>query len=69
MVSPVRNPQPRNAKVQSVFLKMLPAITRHARIAFGYLNPEAKHEAEQNVLANTWAVLVGLARRRKLLKL
>ena len=57
------------AKCRAVYLKkMLPAIKRHARSAFRYLKPEAKQEAVQNVLANTWAALVGLARRGKLEK-
>jgi hypothetical protein len=38
------------------------------RGAGGYLKPEAKQEAVQNVLANTWAVMIGLARRGELLK-
>ena len=29
---------------------MLPSIKRHAKIAFRYLDPEAKQEAVQNVL-------------------
>jgi hypothetical protein len=33
------------------FLKMLPTIRRHARIAFHYLKPEARAEAVQEVLA------------------
>ena len=52
--------------VSAVYAKMLPSIKRHARIAFRYLNPEEKQEAVQNVLANTWDALVGLARRGKL---
>ncbi len=51
------------AKCKAVYAKMLPSIRRHARIAFRYLKPEAKQEAVQNVLCNTWAALVGLARR------
>ena len=54
------------AKCKAVYAKMLPSIKRHARIAFRHLNPEAKEEAVQNVLANTWEALVGLARRGKL---
>ena len=54
------------AKCKAVYAKMLPSIKRHARIAFRHLNPEAKEEAVQNVLANSWAALVGLARRGKL---
>ena len=68
MVSPEGNPRSRFsiAKCRAVYSTMLPAIKRHARIAFRYLKPEAKQEAVQNVLANTWAALVGLARRGKL---
>ena len=68
MVSSARNPQRRFsvATCHAVFLTMLPAIQRHARIAFRHLRPEAKQEAVQNVLANTWAALVALARRGKL---
>ncbi len=62
------DPRPRFslAKCRAVYAKMLPAIKRHARIAFRYLKPEEKQEAVQNVYANTWAALVGLARRGKL---
>ena len=34
------------------FLALLPAILRHAKIAFGYLKPEARQEAVQEVVAN-----------------
>ncbi len=54
------------AKCKAVYAKMLPSIKRHARIAFRHLNPEEKEECVQNVLANTWEALVGLARRGKL---
>ncbi|MGO9110732.1 MAG: hypothetical protein ACLP9L_16040 [Thermoguttaceae bacterium] len=54
------------AKVKAVYAKMLPSINRHARIAFRSYSPDAKEEAVQNVLCNTWAALVGLARRGKL---
>ena len=53
-------------KVKAVYAKMLPSIKRHARIAFRYLDPEARQEAVQNVLCNTWEALVRLARRGKL---
>ena len=45
---------------------MLPKIVSYARIAFRHLGPEARQEALQNVVANTWAAFVGLARRGKL---
>ena len=51
------------AKCKAVYAKMLPSIKRHARIAFRHLNPEEKEERVQNVLCNSWAALVGLARR------
>ena len=60
------DPRSSLAKCRKVYAKMLPSIKRYARIAFRYLNPEAKQEAVQNVLANTWEALVGLARRGKL---
>ncbi len=34
------------------FLALLPAILRHAKIAFAYLKPEARQEAVQEVVAN-----------------
>ena len=62
------DPHPRFsiAKCKAVYAKMLPSIKKHARIAFRFLDPEAKQEAVQNVLANTWEALVRLARRGKL---
>jgi hypothetical protein len=49
-----------------VFLAMMPAIRTHARIAFRNLDPEARQEAVQNVLANSCAAVAALARRGKL---
>jgi hypothetical protein len=49
-----------------VFLAMLPTITRYAKIAFRNLDPEARQEAVQNVLANSCAAVAALARRGKL---
>ena len=68
MVSLARNSQPRFsiAKCKAAYEKMLPSIKRHARICFRHLRAEAKQEAVQNVLANTWAAFVGLAKRGKL---
>ncbi len=34
---------------QSLFLRLLPAIRKHARIAFRHLDPEARAEAVQAV--------------------
>ena len=55
-----------NPSWHKVFMAMLPAIVTHAKIAFRHLGAEAKQEAVQNVVANTWAALVGLANRGKL---
>ena len=49
MVCSAPAPRPRWHKA---FLALLPAILRHARIAFAYLKPEARYEAVQNVCAN-----------------
>ena len=64
--SPDSRPRFSLAKCKAVYAKMMPSIKRHARLSFRYLDPEAKQECVQNVLANTWAALVGLARRGKL---
>ena len=62
------DPHPRFslAKVRAVYAKMLPSLKRHARVAFRSYSPDAKEEAVQNVLCNTWEALVRLARRGKL---
>ena len=62
------NPRPRFsvAKCKAVYKKMMPSIKKHARNAFRFLRPDEKEEAMQNVLCNSWAALVGLARRGKL---
>jgi len=49
-----------------LFLKMLPAITRHARIAFRHLDPEAKAEAVQAVACNCCCAVARLAELGKL---
>ena len=49
------------------FLAMLPAIQRHARIAFRKLDPEAREEAVQHVVCNACVAyrrLVELADRK-----
>ena len=68
MVSSAGDKDPRFslAKCRKVYAKMVPSIKRYARAAFRFLNPEEKEERVQNVLANTWEALVGLARRGKL---
>ena len=47
------------------FLKMLPAITRHARIAFRYMPSEPREEAVQEVTAMCWAAFSRLVERGK----
>ncbi|MEI8372727.1 MAG: hypothetical protein WCJ35_07825 [Planctomycetota bacterium] len=64
--SPDPSPRYSVAKCKAVYKKMMPSIKKHARGAFRYLRPEEKEECVQNVLANTWAALVGLARRGRL---
>ena len=49
-----------------VFLAMLPKIISYAKSAFRNLDPEARAEAVQNVVANSCAAVAGLARRGKL---
>ena len=39
---------------QQPFLKMLPAIQRHARMAFRHLNPEARDEMVEETIANAF---------------
>lgn len=47
------------------FLKMLPKIRLHARVAFRHLDPEAKQEAIQDVICNAWKAFVALVNRGK----
>lgn len=47
------------------FLAMLPAIFKHARIAFRYLRPEARQEAVQEVVCNAMTAYAALAKRGK----
>lgn len=47
------------------FLAMLPAIRRHARVAFWHLNPEARAEAVQEVIANAMVAFVRLVESGK----
>ena len=50
----------------AAFLKMLPAIVRHAKIAFRHLRGEARGEAIQKVLCNACAAIARLAELGKL---
>ena len=50
----------------ATFVQMLPAIARHARIAFRHLRPEAREEAIQEVVCNACAATARLAELNKL---
>jgi hypothetical protein len=61
-------PCPRNDSVPAwhqPFLEMLPAIQRQARIAFLHLDPEAREDAIQEVVANALCAVVRLAEQNK----
>ena len=51
---------------QSLFLRLLPRIRKHARIAFGYLDPESREEAVQAVICNACCAVARLAELNKL---
>jgi hypothetical protein len=62
-------PQQENTKTtewHDGFLKMLPAIRRHAQIAFRHLKVEAREEAVQEVLANAMVAYVRLFEQGKI---
>ena len=51
---------------QAGFLAFLPAIQRHAQVAFGHLDPEAREEAVQEVVAYALVTYLRLAKLNKL---
>lgn len=51
---------------QSLFLRLLPRIRKHARIAFGHLDPESREEAVQAVVCNACCAVARLAELDKL---
>jgi hypothetical protein len=55
-------PRPRWHKA---FLALLPAILRHAKVAFSYLKPEARQEAVQEVVANACQAYARLVEQDK----
>jgi hypothetical protein len=57
-----RRPVPRWHRA---FLAMLPKIAGHARIAFRYLNPDARAEAVQEVVCNALRAYVRLVQLKK----
>ena len=65
MIAPRKSQEARKrsqpaARWHQAFLKMLPAIQKHARIAFRYLGREARDEAVQEVVAGALAAYVRL---------
>ena len=67
MIALIKQPKPKRSKSawHEAFLKMLPAITRHARIAFRYMPAEPREEAVAEVTAMCWAAFVRLVERDK----
>lgn len=65
MIAPLRKPRPISSTPawHEHFLRMLPLIRKEAHTAFRSLDPEARHEAVQEVVANC---LVVYARLREL---
>ena len=57
-------PAPRR-RWHKAFLAMLPAIIRHAKVAFRHLKPEAKAEAVQEVVCNALQAFVRLVQLKK----
>ena len=51
---------------QAGFLAFLPTIQRHAQVAFGHLDPEAREEAVQEVVAYALVTYLRLAQLNKL---
>jgi hypothetical protein len=66
MVSAVSSSQSGPPAWHAEFLKMLPVIRLHARIAFRHLDPEARDEAVQAVVCNACAAIARLAELNKL---
>ncbi|MGA2620129.1 MAG: hypothetical protein ABSF26_21130 [Thermoguttaceae bacterium] len=51
---------------QALFLRLLPAIRRHARIAFRHLDPEGREECVQATICNACCAVARLAELNKL---
>jgi hypothetical protein len=60
-----RRPQPAATAWHAGFLAMLPTIRLHARIAFRYLDPQAREEAVQEVVCNAMLAYLRLLHRGK----
>jgi hypothetical protein len=61
MVAPLRKRRRPSSAWHRPFLAMMPKILQHCRVAFRGLPPEARDEATQEALANTWAAFARLA--------
>jgi hypothetical protein len=66
MIVSSRQPQPAGPAWHAGFLAKLPAIQRHARMAFRELKPEARDKAVQEVICNALVAYVGLIHAGKL---
>jgi len=67
MVAPVKRRSQKPAPAwHATFLKMLPAIVRHAKIAFRHLRAEAREEAVQGTICNACDAIARLAELGKL---
>jgi len=65
MIAPIKKSRPKNPIWHAGFLAMLPAIGRHARIAFRHLGPEGREDAVEEVIANALVAYVRLVKRGK----
>ena len=68
VVSHSKSATPKSAQPawHELFLRMLPAIRRHARISFRHLNPDSRAEAIQNAICNACSAISRLAELDKL---
>ncbi len=66
MIRIASQPTPVIPAWHATFVKMLPAIVRHAKIAFRHVRAEAREEAIQGVVCNACAAIARLAELGKL---
>jgi len=66
MVRIASQPKPATPAWQEIFLRMMPAIRRHARIAFRHLDGESRDECVQAVVCNCCCAVARLAELGKL---
>jgi len=66
MIRIASQPKPATPAWHKVFLRMLPAIRRHARISCRHLDPEAREEFVQAVVCNCCCAMARLAELGKL---